>query len=215
MAEHGAQRNFEPWREEEARPAPGGDTEDDLARLEAAELEAEEEDAMKALENRQMDSKREMDILDKLQEIRTRNARMERADADAILKTVSSRVDSGATTLEEREAAARRQKEVEEDEEEVRRYFAKMQQDLQMEPIGDVDDDGPVASGSETPPPASTTAIKRKLDEAEPEARSLLSEDARKVAAMDFSTVAKKKPKPATVGGVKFGIKVVKKAKQA
>ena len=34
---------------------------------------------MKALENRTVDSKREMDILDKLQEIRARNARREQA----------------------------------------------------------------------------------------------------------------------------------------
>ncbi|CAG8635615.1 12542_t:CDS:1 [Dentiscutata erythropus] len=40
---------------------------------------------MKALENRTIDSKREMDILDALDEIRTRNARNERVDADALL----------------------------------------------------------------------------------------------------------------------------------
>ena len=40
---------------------------------------------MKALENRTLDSKREMDILDALDEIRTRNARNERVDADSLL----------------------------------------------------------------------------------------------------------------------------------
>ncbi|CAG8782075.1 12838_t:CDS:1, partial [Acaulospora morrowiae] len=48
------------------------------------ELE-EENNPMKALENRTIDSKREMDILDALDEIRTRNARNERVDADAVL----------------------------------------------------------------------------------------------------------------------------------
>src|SRR5882762_228227 len=67
-AEHGASRNFEPWREEQAV-----EEEDRLAKL-----EEEENNPMKALENRTTDSKREMDILDALQDIRARNARNER-----------------------------------------------------------------------------------------------------------------------------------------
>ncbi|TFY53954.1 hypothetical protein EVG20_g9906 [Dentipellis fragilis] len=67
-AEHGASRNFEPWREEKAV-----EEEDKLARL-----EEEENNPMKALENRQVDAKREMDVLDALQDIRARNARNER-----------------------------------------------------------------------------------------------------------------------------------------
>ena len=43
-----------------------------------AKLEEEENNPMKALENRTVDSKREMDILDALQDIRARNARNER-----------------------------------------------------------------------------------------------------------------------------------------
>jgi Saf4/Yju2 protein len=68
QAEHGASRNFEPWREERAE-----EEEDRLAKL-----EEEENNPMKALENRTTDSKREMDILDALQDIRSRNARNER-----------------------------------------------------------------------------------------------------------------------------------------
>ncbi|THH05434.1 hypothetical protein EW146_g9903, partial [Bondarzewia mesenterica] len=67
-AEHGASRNFEPWREEKAV-----EEEDRLTKL-----EEEENNPMKALENRTTDSKREMDILDALQDIRARNARNER-----------------------------------------------------------------------------------------------------------------------------------------
>ncbi|CAG8719643.1 10402_t:CDS:2 [Cetraspora pellucida] len=49
---------------------------------------------MKALENRTLDSKREMDILDALDEIRTRNARNERVDADALVaKAIFNTVD--------------------------------------------------------------------------------------------------------------------------
>ena len=66
-AEHGASRNFEPWRDTEK---------EEIDRL--AKLEEEENNPMKALENRTVDSKREMDILDALQDIRARNARNER-----------------------------------------------------------------------------------------------------------------------------------------
>ncbi|KAG9298427.1 hypothetical protein G9A89_008691 [Geosiphon pyriformis] len=75
IAEHGASRNFEPWREERI-----AGEEKQLKK----ELE-EENNPMKALENRTLDSKREMDILDALDEIRTRNARNERVDAGALL----------------------------------------------------------------------------------------------------------------------------------
>ncbi|KAI9340599.1 hypothetical protein BDR26DRAFT_972913 [Obelidium mucronatum] len=56
VCEHGAMRNFEPWREE-----------------------------TDALENRTVASKVEMDILDALDEIRTRNAATERMDVAAVL----------------------------------------------------------------------------------------------------------------------------------
>jgi len=75
VAEHGAQRNFESWREERI----AGEESKLLKEME------EENNPMKALENRTIDSKREMDILDALDEIRTRNARNERVDADALL----------------------------------------------------------------------------------------------------------------------------------
>lgn len=75
VAEHGAQRNFEPWREERL----AGEESKLLKELE------EENNPMKALENRTIDSKIEMDVLDALDEIRTRNARNERVDADALL----------------------------------------------------------------------------------------------------------------------------------
>lgn len=192
---------------------------------------------MRALENRQMDSKREMDILDKLQDIRTRNARMERAGTDSLLKTVSSRVESGLASKAEVEAAEKKRRDAEEDEDEVRKYFAKMQEDLQIEPIGaglddadgsaspsspiasgcgspaggaDSDDVGsafqPIASSSTSAPPRpAAVATKRKLDEVEPEARTLLSEEAKKVASFDFKAgPPKKKKQPSMLGGVKI-----------
>jgi hypothetical protein len=45
---------------------------------------------MKALENRTLDSKREMEIMDALDEIRTRNARSERVDVDEVMDRFSS-----------------------------------------------------------------------------------------------------------------------------
>ena len=51
-----------------------------------AKLEEEENNPMKALENRTVDSKREMDILDALQDIRARNARNERVGQDVDLE---------------------------------------------------------------------------------------------------------------------------------
>lgn len=50
--------------------------------------EEEENNPMKALENRTQDSKREMEIMDALDEIRTRNAVNERVDADTLLNRI-------------------------------------------------------------------------------------------------------------------------------
>ncbi|KAJ3017306.1 hypothetical protein HKX48_003620 [Thoreauomyces humboldtii] len=75
LAEHGAQRNFEPWRQ-------AGDASEEQKTERA---QAEENNPMKALENRTLDSKREMDILDALDEIRMRNAKTERVDSDGVL----------------------------------------------------------------------------------------------------------------------------------
>ncbi|KAJ9053080.1 Pre-mRNA-splicing factor cwf16 [Entomophthora muscae] len=75
VAEHGATRNFEPWRDE-----------DIINQEKAEEKQLEEENnPLKALENRTIDSKRELEIMEGLDEIRTRNARMERIDSGAIL----------------------------------------------------------------------------------------------------------------------------------
>ncbi|KAJ8655424.1 hypothetical protein O0I10_008917 [Lichtheimia ornata] len=74
VAEHGASRNFEPWRDAD------GDEEEE---------EEEAEDPMAALENRTLDSKREMEILDALDEIRLRNARSQRVDVDDVLQRFS------------------------------------------------------------------------------------------------------------------------------
>lgn len=161
VAEHGAQRNFEPWREEEAKKNAGSDSEDDVERLlanERAELEEEEEDSMRSLEKNQIESKREMEILDKLQEIRTRNARLERSvngrGPDGVLSSVSSRIQSGLAGAKEIAEQEMRLKELEKDEAEVARYFSKVavpgKSFGKSMPIIEETDDGeaPVPSGS-------------------------------------------------------------------
>ncbi|KAK3820311.1 MAG: CWC16 protein [Benniella sp.] len=102
VAEKGAQRNFEPWRDEKSEIA-------------AERQEEEENNPMKALENRTLDSKREMEIMDALDEIRTRNALNERVDADALLDKLF--------VTDEGEVSKRQQEEDEEDERLAREVF--------------------------------------------------------------------------------------------
>jgi hypothetical protein len=185
-AEHGASRNFEPWREEQAV-----EEEDRLAKL-----EEEENNPMKALENRTTDSKREMDILDALQDIRARNARNERMG-----QSVDLLANIGVEELENEEDRERKRLE-EEDEKLVRQVFSKVSMPIQpglspsaTEP-GGTPDSGPV-----------TVTVKRKADDIEPPLHSLLSESARAQIASKASapTLAKKKKLANSLG-----IKVVK-----
>lgn len=224
---------------------------------------------MASLESRTIDSKREMDILDKLQEIRGRNARLERADADKVLERISSRRDPILMDEEERIAELKRLKDEDEDEELVRKYFAKgvvPSSSIELEgedaegATGDVDglgDDGnpndrlgdgeeedvdaPVAgpsgtsgdsnnaspvhngaNGTSPKPTASssashsngngTTTIKRKLVEIEPDAVSLLSEEARKIVeSASFKTPPLPPKKKKTNGSSLLGIKLKKR----
>lgn len=77
--ERGAKRNFEVWRK-----ADGDDDdhklETDEERLDRLEAEEAERGAMEVLEGKVVDAKREMEIADALDEIRTRNARIQRAE---------------------------------------------------------------------------------------------------------------------------------------
>jgi hypothetical protein len=83
VAEKGVQRNFEPWREEtRAHEAVKKERKDQ-----------EENNALLALENRTLDSKREMDILDALDEMLTKNAQMEKVDPESILKKFHGTAD--------------------------------------------------------------------------------------------------------------------------
>jgi len=172
-AEHGASRNFEPWRDEGA--------EEEVDRL--AKLEEEENNPMKVLENKTVDSKREMDILDALQDIRARNARNERVGLSGDLLARMGLEE------EETEDDAERKRLEEEDERLVQEVFSKV-------------------STSEN----FVVTVKRKADDREsPPLHSLLSESTRSLIASHSSLApAVKKRKPA--GKNLLGIKVVKKS---
>lgn len=118
--EHGASRNFEPWRETKEGKEDEAEEEDPLARImreEGVEESDEDEDPMKALEKRQQEAKREMEIMDALQDIRTRNARIDRVDTDEIL----------ARHLQKGKEKENKQNTLDDEEDEalVRKYFGK------------------------------------------------------------------------------------------
>eukprot|EP00049_Salpingoeca_infusionum_P009407 m.156724 g.156724 ORF g.156724 m.156724 type:complete len:332 (+) comp14330_c1_seq4:138-1133(+) len=87
--EHGATRNFEAWR-----------LVDKIGTMDD-ELEEEEEEAnpMKALEERTKESKREMDILDALEDIKDANARLAKVDVDELLAQKAEAATAEANAL--------------------------------------------------------------------------------------------------------------------
>jgi len=165
-AEHGASRNFEPWREEKAV-----EEEDRLAKL-----EEEENNPMKVLENRTVDSKREMDILDALQDIRARNARNERTGQSVDLQ---ARIKVQEIEDEEK---AEQQKLEEEDERLVQEVFSKV-----AIPVSDSDG-------------TTVVTVKRKADDVEPSLESLLPDSTRALIASTSLQPAVKKKKVNTLG---------------
>lgn len=114
QCEKGAKRNFEVWRDPKAENY--NETEEEtLARLEREENEEQERlerDKMAELEEKMLDSKREMAVADALDEIRTRNARIERGETlgqDVALAHVRDEVNEVKLKEEQEiEEAARR-----------------------------------------------------------------------------------------------------------
>ncbi|KAK4698498.1 hypothetical protein P7C70_g7777, partial [Phenoliferia sp. Uapishka_3] len=237
VAEHGAARNFEPWRDTSAIDPE----EDKLARM-----EEEENNPMAALENKAVDSKREMDILDALQELKTRNARLERAGKEApekFLDRVSSGVEVGDRELSKKLTAFEeaKKKAEEEDEEEVRKVFGRAFMDgvpdIELDAGGASEDDtesepgtlresedeasgsgSTSGSASGTLKRAKEASIKRKLDTVEPTPASLLSAAQKSIVQKSFGSGASMGPpaKKNKKGGkgdlaAKLGIKLGKK----
>lgn len=134
VAEHGVQRNFETWREEK------------IANEEISfrkQLE-EEMDPMKALENKTVDSKREVDILESLDEIRTHNARSEKVDVDSALERLNERERKQQETVDEK-----RRREDAEDEAVAKIFFQSTAADgLRLKRLLEVDEDQPVVAAA-------------------------------------------------------------------
>ncbi|TYH81795.1 hypothetical protein ES332_D02G010400v1 [Gossypium tomentosum] len=93
--ESGATRNFEPWR-----------AEDEEAEKERRKRESEEMgDAMKSLENRTLDSKREMDILAALDEMKSMKSRHARVSVDSMLEALQRTAAEKEKKIEEEDEA--------------------------------------------------------------------------------------------------------------
>ncbi|KAI0822690.1 CWC16 protein [Trametes gibbosa] len=188
-AEHGASRNFEPWRDERAV-----EEEDRLSKL-----EEEENNPMKALENRTVDSKREMDILDALQDIRARNARNERVGQSVdLLDRLHMEEIENEEDLEQKRAE-------EEDEKLVREVFAKV-------PAADTSVTHDAGLSEDVGTSHEVITVKRKAGADEPDLQSLLSESARALLAEKSSKGAPPFKRKRTSKNL-LGIKVTGKNK--
>lgn len=84
VVEHGASRNYEPWREGDKVAGDSKRKRDD----------EEKGNAMKALENRTLDSKREMDVLSALDELRSLNKRKQDLTQDQLLSALKKSMES-------------------------------------------------------------------------------------------------------------------------
>jgi len=209
VAEHGASRNFEPWREVEIV-----EEEDRLAKL-----EQEENNPMKVLENRTTDSKREMEILDALQDIRARNARHERvATGPSAEAALDARPEADVD-----EEELKKQQEEEEDDAIVRQYFSKLpgastsgssKSAVPTNPSADATDDGDANDESTDPPelppesPEHTITIKRKADFLEPTLDAIISQAGKGAMPKLVQPSKKKKTDMASKLGIKFKPKV-------
>ncbi|ROW06093.1 hypothetical protein VMCG_04543 [Cytospora schulzeri] len=152
--ERGAKRNTEPWRKVD-------EEETDEQRLDRLEQEEEERNAMQELEAKTVDAKREMAIADALDEIRTRNARMERANHDGMMGDV-------AVVRPEDE---KRRMEDEEDENAYRQALAaaKAQEGL-WEIVEEDAEEGPAGNGGSSGSSGSNGLKRKAEEEDEPQA---------------------------------------------
>lgn len=158
-AERGAKRNFEPWRDRSKAEETAEETEeqvlDRLEREEGENMEQEERDKMAELEEKMLDSKREMAIADALDEIRTRNARIERGGA-------GGEVALGAVREEKDEEAERVEREIEE----VARRAFRTEEGEKVRRLVEDDESpdngvGGSGAGEMPPPPPSFARVKK------------------------------------------------------
>ena len=125
--EAGAVRSFEKWRQTGEENANNLETEEEmLDRLEAEQLE-NGGGVLEDLEQKVHDAKTEMEIADALDEIRTRNARILRAEG-------KGGEDAGVVAAEKArgEAERERRRVEEEDEMAARRAFGRLEKDIEI-----------------------------------------------------------------------------------
>ena len=156
VCERGAKRNFEPWRE--SKPELDETVEQTLDRMEREEneeAEQEERDKMMELEEKMQDSKREMAVADALDEIRTRNARIERGERGAgeelALQRAREEADQAKIQAEKEDEEAARRAFMTDGGEKVKRLVD-----------GEADGTEDLEAKKEMPPPSFTRTKKKK-----------------------------------------------------
>ncbi|TQN73064.1 Pre-mRNA-splicing factor cwf16 [Colletotrichum shisoi] len=152
----GALRNMEPWRNKEGEKESVDERLDRLEREEAEAAGEEEKNAMADLESKNEDARREMAAADALDEIRQRNARIQRSEKDGVdfSEYVVRPEDEERTRLER------------EDEEAARRAFAAARERASLMDLGEeiIDDEveesfsGEAASSSSSSSSSSLSA---------------------------------------------------------
>ncbi|KAF7543134.1 hypothetical protein G7Z17_g10987 [Cylindrodendrum hubeiense] len=138
MVVKGAVRNMEPWRNKVAEDETVDERLDRLEREEAEAAGEEEKNAMADLEAKNVDARREMAAADALDEIRQRNARINRSEKDGVDYS-----DTIIRTEDEERAQQER-----EDDDAAKRAFAEAR--AQMDIVVEDDDAGQEATDSET-----------------------------------------------------------------
>ncbi|KAI0885190.1 DUF572-domain-containing protein [Annulohypoxylon maeteangense] len=180
--ESGAKRSTEPWRV--------GRDETDEERLDRLEKEEEERNAMVELEAKTVDAKREMAVADALDEIRTRNARLERANHDGVEVSVAMPADDEAERQEREDAEAARKA----------FEFARQVESLTEDVIDEeMEDTGAASSSSSAGTPASGTP-KPELVKPAPAAASATAAD---MPPPSFKRVVKRKKDHSALLGIK------------
>ena len=175
--ERGAKRNFEVWRKADDNDDDAHKLETDEERLDRLEAEEAERGVMEVLEGKVVDAKREMEIADALDEIRTRNARIQRAEGKG--EVVDQALEQAERARVQKEAEERRVRD--EDEEAARRAFGRGIE-IDDEEVGDegtgMAGDGVLADGGVVgevaaakgatvgvmPPPEFKRVVKKKKD---------------------------------------------------